>query len=85
MRHRPLPLLDIGGSDLIAHSTDGWNQIISKLGEVRLEEGEFLQMAVLGSREDLLRVLQSSSMPSGLSDRPRQPRSDDLFVHLGEG
>jgi len=66
MKHRPLPLLDIGGSDLIAHSTAGWDEIISKLGQVRLDPGEFLQMAVLGSRENLLGVLQSSSMPSSL-------------------
>jgi hypothetical protein len=39
----------------------GWNEIIPRLGQVRLESGEFLQMAVLGARLNLFSLLQVRS------------------------
>jgi hypothetical protein len=61
MKRRHLPLLDIGGAELMSRAYEGWNEIIPRLGQVHLESGEFLQMAVLGARQNLLSLLHSSS------------------------
>jgi hypothetical protein len=54
MKRRPLPLLDIGGSELLSRAHEGWNAIIPRLGQVHLEANEFLQLAVLGAKQTSL-------------------------------
>jgi len=67
MKRKPLPLLDVSRNGLLAAAVGGpWERVAPVLSSLRLGENEYLQLALVGSREDLLSHLQSPRAPAGL-------------------
>jgi hypothetical protein len=65
MKSKPLPLYDRSAQELLS-AVGSWEELARRVHDLRTGPNQFLQVAVVGCREDLPLVLQSRRAPSGL-------------------
>jgi hypothetical protein len=66
MKRRPLSLFDKTG-ETILRDLQSWQRLVEASRDLRLGKNEFVQLAVIGSKESLPELLQSRRAPSGIS------------------